>query len=223
MKIILPPIDYINYHSEVVAVVDFVKSIPQDENGIVNAISMYNSALVKLSGFQQDANSDMMDKMYNDASFKSRKLNTIKAELREVKDAIAERLSQLLDPAKQDSVANPGLETIKLVTRWYISGMAFDFRTVGNTDMAEVCRVALIRRSRQWSFDLKPSIFTCCSALGIKAPFAQVVKDLYSMELSELIPESFPGLSHESTIDARASLMGALRIEGSANNESITD
>lgn len=223
MKILLSRDNYADYAREAVDATRTVREAPSDEGGAVIAVAAFNTVLVKLAGFCQDANSDAMDKLPMEVGYKEIRLEWVKKELNTMKELISGRMSTLLDPLVMGS-SNAGLDTLKLMTWWYVRNRPFSIRQVGETNVSDICKGAILNLSRHWSFDIKLSTFTCCSALGLKKPLADVVRDLYSIPLARFIPESVPGASLEFRSEATESLVRALNLSSDGeHNDSTPD
>jgi hypothetical protein len=217
MKIVLQRRDYVDYATEAALAFDVVTDAAPDENGLVLAIRAFNNILVKLSGFQQDVNSDSVDKLGNDVAFKELRLKGVKEGLANMKGLITERLSRHLDPYyKNEQFA--GLETLKFMTWAHGLAAPFTVEEISATDVADVCRSAVIRLTRTWSFEIKLSMFKCCSIVGVKRPLAQVVKEIYSMDMTVFLPSCYPGYAAQA---ARATevLMANLNIGTESKDE----
>lgn len=199
MKIVLQYRDYVEYAAEAAAASDAVKNTSSDEGGLVLAIHEFNRILVKLSGFQQDTNSDSVDKLTADVAFKELRLARVKEELAAMKSLIADRLSVRLDPLhRHEQFA--GLETLRFMTWAFAQSKPMDINEIGATNVSDVCRSAVIYLTRKWSFEIKLSMFKCCSTVGIRRPLSQVVKELYAMEMAVFLASCYPGYSAQMAL-----------------------
>lgn len=211
MKIVLDVSVFSEYASEAASAADFVRALPCNDEGIRSAITRFNQILVKLSGFQQEINSETMDGLTDGSSTKELLLIGVEGSLRSMKTAISDRLSAQLDPFTKGEM-NPGAETLKSMVRWYAKGKPASGYAIGCVNVSDISRGATLHLSKLYSFDIKLNLFKCSSALGIRKPVAQVARELYSINLEELFRDERQAGGSTHLAEITAALASSLNI-----------
>lgn len=211
MKIILGTPEYARYSEEALSAVEVVRSSPAGEEGLRSAIATFKGVLVKLSGYQQDVNSDSVEGRSHDVSTKQLYLHRVKGDLKTMCDDISARLSSMLDPSKRGEL-NPGFQTLRWIVEWCVASKAATHQNVGSLQTCDVSRNAMSYLTRFWGFEVKLNTFKCCTALGLRVPLAQVVMDLYSMELQEFLTQHQEPREPDQMVEAAETLMASLNV-----------